>query len=117
VAPLAVSSGTNIKVLEGMACGKPIVSTPAGCAGLGLRDGHDVLVRQDGGDFARTICRLLSDEGLRRQLGDNARRTAEERFGWEPIAQRALESYLTLLDCGQMPARRRLRQRERQCTL
>jgi len=100
-----------------MACGKPIVSTPAGCAGLGLRDGHDVLVRQDGGDFARTICRLLSDEGLRRQIGDNARRRAEEQFGWEPIAQRAFASYLTLLDRAQTPAHRRLRQRERQCIL
>ena len=50
-------------------------------------------------------------------VGDNARRTVEERFGWEAIAQRAFESYLTLLDRRQMPARRRLRQRERQCTL
>jgi glycosyltransferase involved in cell wall biosynthesis len=115
VAPLAVSSGTNIKVLEGMACGKPIVSTAAGSAGLGLRDGHDVFVREDGRDFARAICRLLSDEGLRRQLGGSARRTAEERFGWDAIAQRALESYLVLLDRSPMPARRRLRQTERQC--
>lgn len=115
VAPLAVSSGTNIKVLEGMACGKPIVSTPSGCAGLGLRDGHDVFVREDGREFARAICRLLSDKGLRRQLGGNARRTAEERFGWDAIAQRAFESYLALLDRRQMPAHRTLRQRERQC--
>jgi glycosyltransferase involved in cell wall biosynthesis len=115
VAPLAVSSGTNIKVLEAMACGKPIVSTPAGCGGLGLRDGHDVFLREDARDFAGAICRLLSDKDLRRQLGGNARRTADERFGWNTIAPRAFESYLAVLDRRQTPARETLRQRERQC--
>jgi len=115
VAPLAVSSGTNIKVLEAMACGKPIVSTPAGCAGLGLRDGHDVFVREDACDFARAACRLLGDEALRRQLGGNARRAAEEKFGWDAIAHRAFESYLALLGRGETPAHRRLRRKERQC--
>ena len=114
VAPLAVSSGTNIKVLEAMACGKALVSTPRGCAGLGLRDGYDILVREQGRDFARAICRLLGDEGLRRLLGGNARRTAEERFGWDAIAGRAFGSYLALLDCGRTRARGEIR-RERQC--
>ena len=35
--PLAVSAGTNIKVLEAMACGKAMVTTPVGCQGLGSR--------------------------------------------------------------------------------
>lgn len=104
VVPLMVSSGTNIKVLEAMACGKAIVSTPAGCTGLGLRDGHDIFIRQDWGEFARTVCELLCDEFLRLQLGSNARHTAEERFCWDAIAQRAFQSYLTVLDRGQQLA-------------
>src|SRR5262249_6551124 len=43
--PLDVSAGTNIKVMEAMACGRAIVSTPVGCAGLGLQNGCDVLIR------------------------------------------------------------------------
>jgi len=97
VVPLAVSSGTNIKVLEAMACGKAVVSTPAGCAGLGLRDSYDVFIREDGREFAQTVCRLLSDRALRQQAGSHARRTAEERFGWGAIAQRAFQSYCTML--------------------
>src|SRR5262249_41243247 len=36
VAPLVASAGTNIKILEAMAMGKAIVSTPAGINGLDL---------------------------------------------------------------------------------
>jgi glycosyltransferase involved in cell wall biosynthesis len=105
-APLAISSGTNIKVLEAMACGKGIVSTPSGCAGLGLRDGHDVLIREDWDGFAGAVSALLTDAALRSQIGANARRTAEQHFDWDDIAKRAFESYLALLgqgeplDCG-----------------
>jgi glycosyltransferase involved in cell wall biosynthesis len=101
VAPLAISSGTNIKVLEAMACGKALVSTPIGCTGLGLRDGHDVLIRKDWGEFARAVCDLLRDELLRAQIGGNARRTAEERFSWNDIADLAFESYLAVLGRGE----------------
>ena len=36
VAPLVASAGTNIKILEAMAMGKAMVSTPAGVNGLDL---------------------------------------------------------------------------------
>jgi glycosyltransferase involved in cell wall biosynthesis len=91
--PLAVSAGTNIKVLEAMACGKALVSTPVGCAGLGLRDGEELLVRESSG-FAPAICDLLENHSLRANLGSVARRTAEQRFSWKAIADRAYQSYL-----------------------
>jgi glycosyltransferase involved in cell wall biosynthesis len=97
VSPLPISSGTNIKVLEAMACGKAIVSTPVGCAGLGLRDGHDVFIRQDWDNFAQTLSQALSDETTRHQIGGRARRTAEDRFSWSDIAERAHASYLAVL--------------------
>jgi glycosyltransferase involved in cell wall biosynthesis len=84
-----------------MACGKALVSTPIGCTGLGLRDGHDVLIRKDWGEFARAVCDLLRDELLRAQIGGNARRTAEERFSWNDIADLAFESYLAVLGRGE----------------
>jgi glycosyltransferase involved in cell wall biosynthesis len=96
VAPLEVSAGTNIKVLEAMGCGKAIVTTPIGCAGLGLRDGQDAFIRQDGADFARAVCDLLSEAGLRTRMGAQARRSAEERFSWTAIADHAYESYLAV---------------------
>ena len=96
VAPLEVSAGTNIKVLESMACGKATVTTPPGCAGLGLADGREVLIRADWQGFADAICDILSDAGLRSRIGEQARRTVEERFGWDAIGEAAYRSYLTV---------------------
>ena len=92
--PLEVSAGTNIKVLEGMACGKAIVSTPVGCAGLNLRDGYDIAIRRDWGEFSDTLCALVSDPARRTALGSRARWTAEKHFSWTAIAERAYESYM-----------------------
>jgi glycosyltransferase involved in cell wall biosynthesis len=103
VSPLAISSGTNIKVLEAMACGKAMVSTPVGCAGLGLCDGYDVFIREDWDKFAQTLCQLLCEEALRREIGGHARRTTEQKFSWNDIADRAHDSYLTLLSRGEKP--------------
>ncbi len=96
VVPLEVSAGTNIKVLEAMACAKAVVTTPTGCAGLGLRDRFEVAIAAEWVRFAAALCELLCDPGLRSRLGAEARRTVEARFGWEAIAESAYASYLTL---------------------
>jgi glycosyltransferase involved in cell wall biosynthesis len=93
VVPLEVSAGTNIKVLEAMACGKPVVTTPPGCAGLDLEDDRNLFIRKDWDGFAEAVCRLVEDGLLRSRLGAAARLTAEARFSWTAIAERAMESY------------------------
>src|SRR6185295_15546207 len=42
IVPTTVSAGTNVKVLEAMAMERAVVSTPSGCAGLGLAHGESV---------------------------------------------------------------------------
>jgi glycosyltransferase involved in cell wall biosynthesis len=100
--PLPVSAGTNIKLLEAMACGRPILSTPAGCRGLGLTSGVELViaevaeVAESGSCFSAALVNLLRDEDLRTRLALAARTTAELRFGWDRIAEDALDSYITL---------------------
>jgi glycosyltransferase involved in cell wall biosynthesis len=98
VAPLPVSAGTNIKVMEAMAAERAIVSTPVGSAGLGLRHGVDAMICDLGPPFADAICHLLRNPRVRRSLAQHGRLTAEQRFSWESIKDLAADSYGTLLD-------------------
>jgi glycosyltransferase involved in cell wall biosynthesis len=62
-----------------------------------LVDGHDALIRSTPNEFAAAICDLLSDSARRNAIASAARRTVEERFSWDAIAERAYASYLQLL--------------------
>jgi GT2 family glycosyltransferase/glycosyltransferase involved in cell wall biosynthesis len=86
VAPLVASAGTNIKILEAMAMGKAIVSTDAGIHGLDLARGSDVVVANAPAEMAQAIAHLLDSAEDRAALERHARRTAEERYGWDAIA-------------------------------
>jgi glycosyltransferase involved in cell wall biosynthesis len=96
VAPLVASAGTNIKILEAMAMGKAIVSTPAGINGLDLDPG-DVLVAEPAGQMADAIRELIADPARRRELEARARWTAERRFDWNEIARQQKQLYESLI--------------------
>jgi GT2 family glycosyltransferase/glycosyltransferase involved in cell wall biosynthesis len=96
IAPLIASAGTNIKILEAMAMGKAIVSTEAGVNGLDLQPGT-LVIANGAADFAAAVTRLLDSPQERIALESQARRTAEERFGWDAIALEQKRLYESLL--------------------
>ena len=95
--PLPLSAGTNIKVMEAMACRRAVVTTPVGAQGLGLKSEFDALICGLGEEFARAICRLIENPVLRDAVAQTGRSTAEARFGWDAIARDALDAYLLLI--------------------
>ena len=77
--------------LEAMASGLPILATKVGGVEDYLRDGYNgFFVTRDPGDVAEKVNMVLSDESLRRSLGENARKTAE-KFDWNKIADKYIE--------------------------
>lgn len=78
VNPMLVGTGINIKILDGMAAGVPIVSTDTGARGLPDEFRSSVLVvpEQDRQGFADRLIALIGDEALRRELGRKARENA-----------------------------------------
>lgn len=96
IAPLLASAGTNIKIMEAMAMGKAIVSTPSGINGLDLNPSRDVIVVQTGAEMARAILGLFSDPAARKSVETEARRTVEREFDWDLIAARQAEIYRSL---------------------
>jgi glycosyltransferase involved in cell wall biosynthesis len=96
VVPLEISAGTNIKVLEAMACGKAVVTTPRGCDGLCLTNGREAFITADWVEFSERILELIGNQTLALHLGKTARRAVEARFDWENIAGAAYKSYQEL---------------------
>jgi glycosyltransferase involved in cell wall biosynthesis len=98
VAPLLASAGTNIKIMEAMAMGKAIVSTPGGINGLDdLRSGKDLLVGATGAELAAHILTLIGDRERRRGMEIEARRTVERLYSWNAIGERQRSLYESLM--------------------
>ncbi len=96
IAPLVASAGTNIKIMEAMAMGKAIVSTPAGVHGLEIERGKDAVVADSAGELADEINRLIDYPEDRIALEHQARQTAERLYDWDAIAERQRELYESL---------------------
>jgi GT2 family glycosyltransferase/glycosyltransferase involved in cell wall biosynthesis len=96
IAPLQASAGTNIKVLEAMACGKAVVATAGGVNGLDLRAGEDYLRAESGEEFAAAVRELQSKAERRRDVERNARRRAEAAYSWQAAAVRQRALYESL---------------------
>jgi polysaccharide biosynthesis protein PslH len=88
IVPTLVSAGTNLKVLEAMAMDRAVVSTPSGCAGLGLEHGVNIWIAETSGDFARGIQKLLADGDLRQRIAASGRVHVERHFGWKAVGLR-----------------------------
>ncbi len=85
VVPLRLGAGTKLKVLEALAMGVPVVTTPEGCAGIDARDGRHLLVGATPEQFARHIAAILGDRALGARLRAAGRDLVERRYGWPAI--------------------------------
>jgi polysaccharide biosynthesis protein PslH len=83
VAPLRIARGVPNKVLEAMAMGKAVVTTPAAVTGLQVRPGEDVLVANDPEDMASAVRRVLEPR-FARSLGEKARARVVADYAWAP---------------------------------
>jgi glycosyltransferase involved in cell wall biosynthesis len=82
--PLESGGGTRLKILEAFAAGLPVISTAIGCEGLKANPGEHLLVMPRE-RFAEGILSLLSNEGIGRQLAQQARVLVREHYDWGAV--------------------------------
>lgn len=85
VNPVRHGAGINIKMIEAMAAGLPVVSTTVGARGLHWRDGEHLLVADEPAAFAAAVRRLLDDPAGRARIADAGRRFVTGEL--DPAAQ------------------------------
>ncbi len=93
------SESLSNAVLEAMAARLPVVAYDVGGNGELVNDQRGMLITaQNENDFASAVHRLLSDDHLRLQLGENARQFVEENFSLDRIRRQYEDLYRTLLE-------------------
>ncbi len=99
IAPLRIARGMQNKVLEAMAMGKPVVTSPAALEGLTAQPGRHLVVADQPDQWAAAIDELLHDDELAMSLGMSARRFAQRCHAWdstlEPLASLLTPSALS----------------------
>lgn len=85
----------GISFIEANACGKPVIGGQSGGMTDAVVDGETGLLVDPHNvkELATAITRLLKDEELARQLGENGRQRVERELSWDKVGER-LERYL-----------------------
>jgi len=93
VVPLFSGSGMRIKIIEGMALGKPIVTTDIGTEGIPTENGKNILIANDADRFVDAINQLIHDRDLSNRIGKSAIGFIQEKFDNLSQAEALIEFY------------------------
>jgi glycosyltransferase involved in cell wall biosynthesis len=86
-------SGMKIKVMESMAYGVPVVTTPEGVEGLAVESGRHALVADDDQTLAEMIVGVLRDHGAAERMAREARALIVEQHSPSVVVDRIIEMY------------------------
>ena len=82
------------KLIQYMACGKPVVASPVGVNNTIVRDGVDGFLASTDQEWVIALTRLIADSGLRQRMGHAGRLRIENEFSLQKAAPR----FATLID-------------------
>ncbi|MBE7178761.1 MAG: glycosyltransferase family 4 protein [Mucilaginibacter polytrichastri] len=97
VVPLLSGGGMRIKIIEGMAMGKCIISTTIGAEGIQYEDGKHLFIANTKEEFHEAIKRCLNDEKLCRTTGKNARDLVSAQHDYRVLATKLSSFYRAVL--------------------
>jgi glycosyltransferase involved in cell wall biosynthesis len=97
IVPLLSGGGMRVKIVEGMAMQKCIISTSLGAEGINYQHGENILIANTPQEFHRAIKRCITDENYCKRIGLNARKLVEEQHDTHKITERLVSFYQRML--------------------
>jgi glycosyltransferase involved in cell wall biosynthesis len=93
VAPLPEGGGIKIKILEAMARGIPVVTTPVGAEGITSPEDDAIVIAPYDNQFAAAVLTAAHDPEGSSSRARRARRLMEDRFSWAAIIEKLTAVY------------------------
>lgn len=93
IVPLFSGSGIRIKIIEGMAAAKPIISTSLGAEGIRYINGENILIANAPCEFFDMLSLCLHDATRSQIIGQNARKLVETVYNRKLIIDRLVGFY------------------------
>lgn len=98
VVPLRIGSGMRLKIVELMAAGHVVLSTPIGAEGLAVTNKKEILIENNTVEFANTIIQFLNNKYDRHYIVNNARKFIYNNYTWDKITNQFIDLYENLLN-------------------
>jgi glycosyltransferase involved in cell wall biosynthesis len=97
IAPLFSGGGMKVKLIEGMATGKGIVTTPIGAEGIHMVHLKHAQITDNADDFANAVVRYFRNPGMLTDCSSNAVYLAQEEHDIKKSSQRIVDFYYSLI--------------------
>ncbi len=98
--PLLSGGGMRVKIIEGMALGKAVLSTGLGAEGIAVRDGHDIALRDGAAAWVAALRDYYHGRLPVGALGAAAAQTAAEVYDNDRVTKRFEALYARLVTAG-----------------
>ena len=96
IVPLLSGSGMRVKIIQGLALGKTIVSTTIGAEGIPVENEKNILIADSPEDFISTLQRCMDNTEWCKNIGLAGRKFAEENYSNESVADKLGQFYAKL---------------------
>ncbi len=98
IVPLRSGSGMRIKIVEGLALGKAIVSTSIGVEGIAATDRENILIANNPNEFLKAISELIENKELYKTICKNGVQFIREKFDNLSIVSSLIKFYKKQID-------------------
>lgn len=96
IVPLLSGSGMRIKIIEGLAMGKAIISTSIGAEGINVTHNENIIIADSAKAFAEAIKELCAQPEKVKQLGERGRQLVFEEYSNTRIIKRLTDFYQSI---------------------
>lgn len=93
IVPLLSGGGMRVKIVEGMAMQKCIISTALGAEGINYKNGVNILIANTRDEFFKAIKRCVADEDYCKAIGVNARKLVEQQHDVNKVTNTLVALY------------------------